>query len=499
MSTLDELERELGPALRRTLGSMVAGPDADAPHDGRDVAPGEVLDVTVRPAHRGGGGRRPWFIGVAAAAIAVFGIAAVALTRSPQSATDVDRVTPTTPRNSVDSSVPADDATSTLNETRLAWVLAPEVGSLARSDVYGVVAGPAGFVATGVGYDDQANQGRVWFSPDGLSWQEPAFDLFDALVVSRPVATSTAFFVVAASNTDRTPADEGEGEGPLPDARLYRSVDGVAWEPWGESLGELPMLASAGDGLLRFAMFGDRTLWWSGDGLTWSRADFADGSGDGGAFFPNFGPVMTFDGSHYFNGYRQGEFAVWVSDDGRTWRLVSSPPATGVIAAAGDRLILIADIDPLSCNDAVARVAQDDPITITNDAPSNCRRTRTTYRYDSTAQSWQEVAADGPGLPPVAPNVTNVGDLLVATVIEPGGSMTAWTSLSIDIAWRPEPSSTLDFVECPLEPIPLPQGGSCGTSGNAPAVAASAERVVIASSRGLVDGKTVIQVGTPQG
>lgn len=59
-----------------------------------------------------------------------------------------------------------------------------------------------GFVAAGQGYDNRTNQGRVWFSPDGITWTEPAPELFHPLQFDPFVAQAGGrYAVVARSGT----------------------------------------------------------------------------------------------------------------------------------------------------------------------------------------------------------------------------------------------------------------------------------------------------------
>lgn len=99
MSTLDELERELGPALRATLGEMISGPDDDPVTTGEPSEPRQPLLTpgTGRTAHRQH--RRAW-VAAAAAAIAVATVGALAWTQRPGSIVQTDTPDPTVPTTS---------------------------------------------------------------------------------------------------------------------------------------------------------------------------------------------------------------------------------------------------------------------------------------------------------------------------------------------------------------------------------------------------------------
>ncbi|MGI9029718.1 MAG: sigma factor-like helix-turn-helix DNA-binding protein [Ilumatobacteraceae bacterium] len=200
LMTLQELEAELGPRLRRTLDEMI---DETPPTPERLPAPG-------------GSPRRSRVLSIAAAASVVSlvgGLLAISRrTEEPEApslgTSSLSSVAvPTSPPSSsaaettlvAPSTATATSAPTQSLPTPITWTQAPDTGSLARSAVAGVVSGPTGFVATGMGFDDGRNQGRVWFSRDGMAWEEPAFDLFDAKAVGLPAATSEAFYVVAAT------------------------------------------------------------------------------------------------------------------------------------------------------------------------------------------------------------------------------------------------------------------------------------------------------------
>lgn len=105
----------------------------------------------------------------------------------------------------------------------LTWEVFEPSGSMARSHVSQVVAGPGGFVATGIGFDGGQNQGRVWFSSDGRTWVEPAPTLFHPIQNLHPlVGTGKGYFVFGAAENPRS-------EVPMP-PKLYRSPNGVDWE-----------------------------------------------------------------------------------------------------------------------------------------------------------------------------------------------------------------------------------------------------------------------------
>lgn len=316
----------------------------------------------------------------------------------PPLTTSTSSQTATSTATSTVTSVPP-SASTPAPSTPLSWQRAANTGSLGRSQVSGITAGPGGFVATGMGFDDGRNQGRVWFSTDGTTWGEPALDVFDAKAVSAPAATSEAFYVVAQTNQDRLP-NSHEGDPSVPDAQLYRSVGGRSWSPIGSSLGNLPQLGAAGDTLLR--VDNSRDLSWSVDGLTWTPATFPASPpdlvslGDGNGLPPGPGPW-------YLYGIRNGNPALWRSDDAHTWTEIPAPPGGGrpVIAAGG--LVSVFNLGEQHCNDArrpgtATTVAANPEESV--DPCWACASALTTSRYDQATGQWTNLEQPGPGPSP---------------------------------------------------------------------------------------------------
>ncbi|MFT3852282.1 MAG: hypothetical protein QM733_06050 [Ilumatobacteraceae bacterium] len=470
------------PAAARAVGASAEGDDdgaapvapAPAPRfemcgaaahiSNRDV-PAPDADVRcavpVRTSRIAG---RRWAVLVAAGVVVLLGVGAAlvslggrrSLDGSP--ATDVATVPATTPPSTTATTAPTVSTPATL-----AWQPAADTGSLGRSQANGVTAGPGGFVATGMGFDDERNQGRVWFSPDGLTWEEPALDVFDAKAVGAPAATSEAFYVIAVTNPDRLP-NSHEGD-PVPnDAHLYRSVDGRTWERWGDVLSHIDRIAAAGDTLLR--LDAGSLLFWSVDGLTWTPATVPEapafiGLGDGNAFTPGPGPWYIF-------GSRDDGPVLWQSDDARTWTEIPAPPGGGRPVPTDDGLVSVFNPDTQRCTlkplDTVPTDAAGWQTRL--DAQWQCAAQLTTVRLDASSNTWVTVPEPGPGPTPIFTRLVRLGNVLVAPIIGPDRTLTIWTADQSSLHWQPDPSTTISF------------GDDTG-SPQQPLVVASGDRVVV--------------------
>lgn len=354
----------------------------------------------------------------------------------------------------------------------ITWERTTDIGSIARSQVTQAVAGPAGFVAVGMGFDDGRNQGRVWYSTDGHSWEEPALDLFDAKVIDTVAATSDAYFVVAYTNTDRL----GLGEGANPaDAQLFRSIDGRNWEPWGDPWGEAQVIGGVGGALLR-SPSQSGSLEWSADGITWTAAEFPDSGVDGSYFNLRGGLAYTAD-AIYLTGSTtdpsdEFSFAVWSSDDnGRSWHQLTAPPGLGTIATVPDGVVMI--INP-SDPDCAA-------VTTSPDAQWTCTMRPAVYRYDTRTATWA-LNPNQPGETVSGLPVARLNNTLVVALIEPSKALTIWTAPVDSLEWSEQTSTRLAYAD---------NTGSPGTA----AIAASDNTVVVFTEDRLVDEQTAIIVG----
>jgi hypothetical protein len=417
---------------------------------------------------------------VAAVVITVLGLAALTqLDRSDESAQQPSASTPaksavpgaTSPGSSATTDVTTTETAPSpvLPPDAISWTRASDPGSIARSQVSRVVAGPGGFVAIGMGFDDGQNQGRVWHSSDGLTWEEPAFDLFDSKQVGSIAATAEAYFVVAGTNPDRLGLGEGASS---PDIQLFRSADGTRWEPWGEPWGNNGDVTSTDNVLLRSPEPG--LLEWSADGIEWSIAAFGDSPVDG-AYFDVWGGVIRDGETAYLRGFAADEVAVWSSTDGRSWQQLPTPPAGGTIAGVPGGIVLITNPREQEC------AALTNP---TADAQWTCTAEPDVYRFNADSATWS-LDAHHLADTPVIPSVARLSNTLVAPLIEPSKALTIWTAPVDTLEWTEQTPTRLAYID------------NTGSPGMA-AIAASENTVVVFTEDRIVDEQTAIIVGITQ-
>lgn len=413
---------------------------------------------------------------VAATIVTVVGLAAIAgLDRSEpadQPASSTPQATSEAADPAPSPAEPADESTSSSAPARpfpadeIVWQRATDLGSLARSQVVAVVAGPTGFVAIGMGFDDAQNQGRVWHSPDGLAWEEPALDLFDPKTVEGLAATDDAYFVLAGTNPDRL----GLGEAAVsPDRQLFRSTDGRNWEPWGGPWGESGGVASTGEVLLRRSP-PPGPVEWSIDGQDWTAATFSDGP-VGDAFFDvSTGGVVQADGITYLRGFAGTKSTVWSSSNGREWDRLPTPPAGGTVASVPGGIVVITNPRQQECAGGGDSNVQ-----------WSCTAQPDVYRYDGETGVWT-LASSRPGDTPVTPWIARLNNTLVAPLTESDKAMTVWTARADSLEWEQQPATRLEYID------------NTGSPGMA-TISTSQDRVVVITDDRLVDDETAILVG----
>lgn len=484
------VDEQLDAAIRSAFADIVAAADRESSDSAGDVRPGAEVRVL----------RRGWLT-VAAAALLLAGAGGLVLASrqadpggmADSSVGSVPMTAPglaSGPFGTTPTAGPAATTTAQGRDT-LVWERAVDTGSIERSSVDSIVANTLGFVATGMGFDDGRNQGRVWHSADGMSWTEPAFDLFDAKAVFGTAASDDAFYVLAATNADRTPQNEGEGIGSLEDAQIYRSTDGITWSPWGQENATTMGIAASGDHLLR--QTAPNRLEWTTDGDTWTASTFSDGADDITLLDVNSSGLI--DGEvTYLRGFRgdANTFTVWASrDHGQTWDELPPPPAGGFMVQTPDGLLISYNPDEQRCNQVINDAFEDfqssDSGTDSDahlDASWNCAAKLGAARFDSQTNTWNVIDAAGPGPTPSLTATVRLGDTLVTPILEPGKALTVWTASLDANDWVPDPTTTLQFI------------ANTGSPSLAP-IAATDQRIVIASPDRIVNGNTVLLVGTP--
>jgi len=210
---------------------------------------------------------------------------------------------------------------------------------------YGVAAGPAGFLAWGVGGPTGTD---FWISPDGAAWRS-------LTTTGLPAdALPDAFFDVPGGYAIRGTLLSSQ-------AAVWQSSDGATWtQTWtgpgmsgmeGYALG--PVVRAPDGSYISFggawmapggmtATPQDLLIWTGRDGATWTLSDrierpgWTDGfaSGPGGFVTAGAQPAPADAGVAPF-----GSLGVWTSPDGRTWQPLTGLPSVGpieVLSVVGD-------------------------------------------------------------------------------------------------------------------------------------------------------------------
>jgi len=196
---------------------------------------------------------------------------------------------------------------------RLAIEPAPFEGAF----ISGVVGGPSGFIAWGVG------QGRaaIFHSDDGVDWAPVSTDSSFADAEVRDVKPYRGGFVAVGGHLppDAPPSVGGPD---LATAAAWWSPDGVAWEAATTEAGHRLQSVDVGAaGLLALGGGGcggcisPKTLWHSDDGRSWRRV---------GDDVPDF-PGYASDGARIIRFEWQSTGDVFTSTDGTAWDHVARP------------------------------------------------------------------------------------------------------------------------------------------------------------------------------
>lgn len=472
-----EGDEALDAAIRSCVSDIVAATDASARMRSStewtmsDSEPGMV------DARRGSA-----FLAVALVLL-VAGVAGLWLTRGGRAeplVKSVDSALPlpkaTAPVLTTDEHQRGSSTLAAAPEQSIHWSTARVVGSIARSTVEAVVAGPSGFVATGFGTDDGRNQGRVWFSADGEVWSEPAFEVFETLRVSDPISTRDAYFVLASTNLDRLP-DGPSDPSLVAESNIYRSIDGETWTKWGDAQDRLLSIAPAGKSVIRQTFEG--SIEWSQDGVQWTRSSFDPIGGD--AAVPALvAKVIEIGPEVYLWGSADGLVTVWRSvDDGISWAEVASPPGGGLVWNNGGTLTVVEHAGPGACADGqLAPTTNLDSL----DSVWACTSQSSMYEFDSSHNIWSAVQSSPAPSSPAAAPVARVGDFLVSPILASDRSLSVWELRPPGSLWRQVESIRLDF------------SGQVGSPGVAP-IAVLNDRVLVVSPHPIQSANTSILIG----
>ena len=226
---------------------------------------------------------------------------------------------------------------STSSADGLNWTAgrALDIGGLGGVDISAVVEGPAGLLA--VGFSSAGRCGpeaaeALWTSPDGLIWTRVelpgAFSTVDG--------GSTGYIATGTLNKGVTPA-------------VWLSGDGRSWHqvPLPKATSGAVVVDGATDFAGGYVLAGTQrsdngcvesestpslyipSLWWSADGKSWTRSKLSGALPAGGVSvgFVRISDHALMAVAHDWNVAKAeaGPEQVWVSNDGRTWRLVESP------------------------------------------------------------------------------------------------------------------------------------------------------------------------------
>jgi len=228
------------------------------------------------------------------------------------------------------------------------WAVSPHdeaiLGGAFTVFMEAVASGPGGLVAVGSTYEGEDNDAAVFTSADGLTWSRvadpggvfggPGWQAMHAVTAGGPGWVAVGY---AASDEDWA-------------AAVWTSADGLTWVRvphdeglfGGENDQEMFGVIAAGPGLIAVGVDDQApAVWLSSDGLAWEKvaADrffsdpafaYADKVMRAVAVSPQFGLVAV----GYLEWYSEAtdseetDAAVWVSQDGRSWVLVSEDAAT---------------------------------------------------------------------------------------------------------------------------------------------------------------------------
>ena len=249
--------------------------------------------------------------------------------------------------------VPAARGTAWTSADLLSW----SVSTLPSPDgveALGVAAGPAGFVAWGLGKSRE-----FWSSTDGLAWHSVAVSGLPAdASIDHLVADREGYALAGATNT----LADGQER-----AVVWQSDDGVSWtEAWrGQTASYVmgPILKTSDGGYASFGMVDswregdaavptDILIWTSPDLIHWNSPDRVGRPGWARNFSAGPGcyvaagaqPPAGSDGV-----FDDGTLGVWTSVDGQRWQTLTdipTDPHIQVLSVTGDgKHVVIAFVD----------------------------------------------------------------------------------------------------------------------------------------------------------
>ena len=232
--------------------------------------------------------------------------------------------------------------------------------TLAAGEVNGVgsvVEGPAGLLATGAagGCGTPRWIGALWFSTDGLSWQQ--------LDMTKIFGQGVQILQVSAGSSGYIATGTAARAGAQGVAWVAR--DGRTWRPVSFSAPAFKNsvvndgTAFAGGYVLAGAVYGQAgacgspplltpSLWWSADGTRWTR-DSLSGTTSGtdvqmSVCRVDDGVLLAIQDAYGGNG--TDTQAVWTSTDGQNWKLIKAPAISETeVLTNGQRGLVVQGLD----------------------------------------------------------------------------------------------------------------------------------------------------------
>ena len=192
-----------------------------------------------------------------------------------------------------------------------------------------VAAGPGGWVAVGSNDDVMGYEGRIWQSPDSLTWKLVARDQLAGLELVDVAATESAYVAIGTESSDLN----------NPTSTILRSIDGVTWVQATTVPGAWASHVAAGARgfVVVVEASGGNDLLFSADGRTWSRVTAREIGKD--VVIAD----VAWEGNHWIAvGSALERAVVYRSVDGHAWveeHLPASEPIQGVIDVSAYRVI----------------------------------------------------------------------------------------------------------------------------------------------------------------
>jgi hypothetical protein len=296
---------------------------------------------------------------------------------------------------------------STFSADGLHWTVGRPVGIAGLKsavDITQVVEGPSGLLAVGR-YPGAACGGpstidALWTSTDGLTWSlvQPSAD-FASASVYRVDGGSTGFIASGILKDGTTQAVWLSGDGrswsrvPLTSPAFGKFVLDGATSFAGGYVISGAVLKDSGCG----QTWVTPSLWWSADGRSWTRSELAGAATANDAYITTTkvsDHALMAIANEWVEATQVSSQQVWVSSDGRTWKLVKSPSSMlgDGILTDGQRGLLVLEppyLNPPGTDGPPTIATVGDDLTVTT-----LSQTGDVPMYSASSASW--LAALGP-------------------------------------------------------------------------------------------------------